>query len=159
RGSELEKGIVAALLQPDPIISLDNLNNIELRSPALCTALTENPARLRPLGSSESREINTRAFITLNGNGLRVSEDLVSRVVTAELDAKLENPELRNFPGDFLADIAEARPQLLERILTIWRWGRLHPDQLKRGLSLRSYWQWADWTRDPLMTLGCSDPV
>src|SRR5262249_24427799 len=34
RGSEMEKGIVAALLQPDPIISLDNLNNVFLRSAA-----------------------------------------------------------------------------------------------------------------------------
>src|SRR5262245_321742 len=58
RGTEMEKGIVAALLQPDPIISLDNLNNVHLRSAALCTALTESPARLRPLGSSENKEIN-----------------------------------------------------------------------------------------------------
>jgi hypothetical protein len=121
RGAEMEKGIVAALLQPDPIISLDNLNNVFLCSAALCTALTESPARLRPLGSSENREINTRAFIALNGNGLRISEDLVRRVVNVELDAKIENPELRSFPGDLLADIAEARLQLLAAILTIWR--------------------------------------
>lgn len=159
RGIELEKGIVAALLQPDPIISLDNLNNVLLRSPALCTALTENPARLRPLGSSENREINTRALITLNGNGLRIGEDLVRRVVIAELDANVENPELRDFPGDFLADIAEARPRLLAGVLTIWRWGRLHRNQLQRGLPLGSYSQWADWIRDVLITLGCRDPV
>jgi len=79
--------------------------------------------------------------------------------VIVEMDAKLENPELRDFPGDFLADIAAARPQLLAAILTIWRWGRLHPEQLRRGLSLGSYPQWADWIRDVLITLGCSDPV
>jgi hypothetical protein len=159
RGSEMEKGIVAALLQPDPIISLDNLNNVFLRSAALCTALTESPARLRPLGSSENREINTRAFIALNGNGLRIGEDLVRRVVEVELDAKMENPELRSFPGDFLTDIAEARPQLLVAILTVWRWGRQNSDQLKRGLALGSYSQWAEWVRDTLITLNCCDSV
>jgi len=159
RGTEMEKGIVAALLQPDPIISLDNLNNVLLRSAALCTALTESPARLRPLGSSENREINTRAFIALNGNGLRIGEDLVRRVVIVELDAKVENPELRSFPGDFLTDIAQARSELLRAILTVWRWGRQNPDQLKRGLPLGSFSQWAEWVRDPLIALGCCDPV
>jgi hypothetical protein len=159
RGTEMEKGIVAALLQPDPIISLDNLNNVLLLSAALCTALTETPARLRPLGSSENREINTRAFIALNGNALRIGEDLVRRVVVVELDAKVENPELRSFPGDFLKEITEARPQLLVAILTIWRWGRRNHDQLKRGLPLGSFSQWSEWVRDTLITLGCCDPV
>jgi hypothetical protein len=159
RGNEMEKGIVAALLQPDPIISLDNLNNVFLRSAALCTALTESPARLRPLGSSENREINSHAFIALNGNGLRIGEDLVRRTIMSELDAKMENPELRSFPGDLLTDIAEARPQLLGAILTIWRWGRQNADQLKRGLALGSFAQWAVWVRDALITLGCCDPV
>src|SRR5262249_53305951 len=111
RGTEMAKGIVAALLYPDPTISLANLKYVHLRAAARCTALTESPARLRPLGSSENKEINTRAFIALNGNGLRIGEDLVRRVVEVELDAKMENPELRSFPGDFLKEIAEARPQ------------------------------------------------
>src|SRR5262249_56007487 len=98
-------------------------------------------------------------FIALNGNGLRIGEDLVRRVVEVELDAKMENPELRSFPGDFLKEIAEARPQLLAVILTIWRWGRQNPDQLKRALPLASFSQCSDWVRDPLITLGCHDPV
>src|SRR5262245_18985606 len=71
----------------------------------------------------------------------------------------MENPELRSFPGDFLKEIAEARPQLLAVILTIWRWGRQNPDQLKRGLPLGSFSQWSEWVRDPLIPLGCHDPV
>src|SRR5262249_1409167 len=79
--------------------------------------------------------------------------------IMSELDAKMENPELRSFPGDLLTDIAEARPQLLGAMLTIWRWGRQNADQLKRGLALGSFAQWAVWVRDALITLGCCDPV
>ena len=159
RGPELEKGTVAALLQPDPMIVLDNLNKVVLRSQSLCTTLTENPSRVRLFGTYDNPEINTRAFIALNGNGLRIGEDLVRKVVTVEFDAKVENPELRDFPGDFLEDIAAARADLLAGILTIWRWGRLHRNRLQRGLPLGSYSQWADWMRDVLVTLGCRDPV
>ena len=28
-----------------------------------------------------------------------------------------------------------------------------------RGLPLGSFEQWAEWVRDPLLTLGCADPV
>ena len=43
-------------------------------------------------------------------------------------------------------------------LLTIWRWGRLATD-IKRGLPLGSFEQWCRWVRDPLLALGCQDPV
>jgi hypothetical protein len=50
------------------------------------------------------------------------------------------------------------RPELLASLLTIWRWGRIAAD-LKVGLPLGSFAQWCQWVRDPLLTLGCRDPV
>jgi hypothetical protein len=41
--------------------------------------------------------------------------------------------------------------------LTIWRWGRV--ESHRRGLALGSYEQWCAWARDPLLALGCRDPV
>jgi hypothetical protein len=50
------------------------------------------------------------------------------------------------------------RTELLAALLTIWRWGRIATD-LKVGLPLGSFPQWCHWVRDPLLTLGCHDPV
>ena len=44
-------------------------------------------------------------------------------------------------------------------MLTIWRWGRQNAADLTRGLPLGSFETWAEWVRDPLLTLGCQDPV
>jgi hypothetical protein len=48
--------------------------------------------------------------------------------------------------------------ELLAALLTIWRYGRL-ADGLMQGIALGSYEQWCAWVRDPLLTLGCRDPV
>jgi hypothetical protein len=46
----------------------------------------------------------------------------------------------------------------LAALLTIWRCGCL-ADGLMQGITLGSYEQWCGWVRDPLLTLGCRDPV
>jgi hypothetical protein len=43
--------------------------------------------------------------------------------------------------------------------LTIWRWGRHNATQLQPGKPLGSFETWAKWCRDPLLALGCRDPV
>ena len=43
-------------------------------------------------------------------------------------------------------------------LLTIWRWGRIATD-IEAGLPLGSFEQWCRWVRDPLLALGCQDPV
>ena len=43
--------------------------------------------------------------------------------------------------------------------LTIWRWGRQNATGLSRGKPLGSFEISAEWCRDPLVTLGCRDPV
>jgi hypothetical protein len=60
-------------------------------------------------------------------------------------------------PPGFLSTINGKRRELLAAALTIWRWGRRNP--LKRGQPLGSFERWASWCRDPLLTLGCVDPV
>jgi hypothetical protein len=47
----------------------------------------------------------------------------------------------------------------LAAALTIWRWGRQNAADLDRGKPLGSFERWAEWCRDPLLTLGCRDPV
>lgn len=155
---ELEKRIAAELMRGSPSLFLDNLNNTAFKSDLLASAITENPARVRVLGKSKMVTLNAYAFVILTGNGLTVSEDLARRFIAVAFDAHMEDPESRPFTNDILAEVTARRAELLAAVLTIWRWGRL-ASELEPGLPLGSFEQWCLWVRDPLLALGCQDPV
>jgi putative DNA primase/helicase len=156
---ELDKRLASDLIEAAPVLFLDNVNGSMLRSDILASVLTERPARVRPLGRTGMVELNSTAFIAVTGNGLSVSEDLARRFLVCELDAGCEDPEQRPFVIGFLREIESQRAELLSAALTIWRWGRQHVAELTPGRPLGSFEQWAAWCRDPLLTLGCRDPV
>jgi hypothetical protein len=141
------------------ILYLENVNGAALRSDLLASAITERPAAIRLLGQSKTMPLNPTAFIAVTGNGVSVSEDLARRFVAVELDAGVEDPETRDFRGDLLNETMAARAELLGAALTIWRWGRMLGDDLPKGRSLGSFGDWGRWCRDPLLALGCRDPV
>jgi hypothetical protein len=114
---------------------------------------------MRVMGRSVMVPLNCAAFIAVTGNGLSVSEDLARRFLEVVLDPQCEGPESRPFPKGFLDKILTRRTELLASVLTIWRWGRQNAVNLTRGLPLGSFETWAEWVRDPLLTLGCQDPV
>jgi hypothetical protein len=89
---------------------------------------------------------------------LTVSEDLARRFIEIKLDPRTENPEARAFSVNILAEVTKRRNELLAAGLTIWRWGRLNQN-LETGTPLGSFEQWCRWVRDPLLALGCQDPV
>jgi hypothetical protein len=155
---EQEKRIAAALIAAGPALFLDNFNNTTLKSAALASALTERPAQVREFGKLEFITLNALAFVALTGNGLVLAEDLVRRFISTEFDARMEDPEQRRFEVNILAEVTRRRSELLAALLTIWRYGRLGSD-IERGRRLGSYEQWGEWVRDPLITLGCRDPV
>jgi hypothetical protein len=156
---ELDKRLVAELMEAHPSLFLDNANGIALRSDTLASVLTERPARVRPLGHSRMVPLNSTAFVAITGNGLTVTEDLARRFIPFELDARCEDPELRPFAAGFLNHIERRRAELLAAALTIWRWGRQNHSWLPRGKPLGSFETWAEWCRDPYIALGCRDPV
>lgn len=156
---ELDKRLVSALIEAGPAAFLDNVNATALRSNTLASVMTERPAYVRVMGRSEMVPLNCAAFIALTGNGLSVSEDLARRFLEVLVDPQCEHPEGRPFPRGFLAGIRARRTSLLTAALTIWRWGRQNTASLARGLPLGSFEDWAEWVRDPLLTLGCRDPV
>jgi hypothetical protein len=155
---ELEKRIAAELIEGSPALFLDNLNNTAFKSDLLASAITERPAKVRLLGKSQMVPLNASALVILTGNGLRVSEDNVRRFIAVDFDARTEDPESRPFKTDIRAEVTDRRRELLAALLTIWRWGRITVD-IKSGLPLGSFEQWCRWVRDPLLALGCQDPV
>jgi hypothetical protein len=155
---ELEKRLTASLVAADPVIFLDNVNSETLKSNLLAQMATENPCAIRPFGvNTKMVTVSTNAFIGITGNAIRAGEDLTRRLLFVNLDAGCEDPERRTFDGDFLGMIEKRRSELLAAALTIWRWGRRN--RVKAGLPLGSFEQWAGWCRDPLIALGCADPV
>jgi len=156
---ELEKRVASALMEAAPAVMLDNLNATALRSATLESALTERPSYARVMGGNRIVALNAIAFLCVTGNGLTLSSDTARRLVTVELDAGMEEPETRAFTGDLLAELMADRAALLCDALTVWRWGRQAGDSLPRGLALGSFGQWCRWCRDPLLALGCADPV
>ena len=156
---ELDKRLASDLIKAAQVLFLDNFNSAMLRSEILASVLTERRACVRPLGRTGMVVLNSTAFIAVTGNGLSVSEDLARRFMVTELDAQCEDPEQRPFATDFLSNIESRRAELLSATLTIWRWGRQHAAELTSGLPLGSFEQWAEWCRDPLLALGCRDPV
>jgi hypothetical protein len=156
---ELDKRLVAELIEAAPALFLDNVNAAVLRSESLASVLTERPARVRLLGQTRMVALNSTAFIAITGNGLRVSEDLARRFLLCELDAHCEDPETRDFAPGFLEEIERSRAELLTAALTVWRYGRQRASELQRGRALGSFEDWCAWVRDPLLTLNCRDPV
>jgi putative DNA primase/helicase len=156
---ELDKRLAAELIEAQPALFLDNANGIALRSDTLASVLTERPARVRLLGQTRMVPLNSAAFIAITGNGLTVTEDLARRFIPCQIDARCEDPELREFGSGFLDQIERQRAELLVACLTIWRWGRQNAPLLSRGKALGSFETWTEWCRDPLLNLGCRDPV
>ena len=72
---------------------LDNFNAKELKSDTLASALTESPAMVRPMGHSKNVPLHTRTFIAITGNSVEIAEDMARRLITTNLDAKMEDPE------------------------------------------------------------------
>lgn len=156
---ELDKRLAAELIEAGPVLFLDNMNGAVLHSATLASLLTERPARVRLLGQSRMVALNSTAFIVVTGNGLEVSEDLARRFTFCDLDARCEDPEARPFASGFLEMIERGRTDLLAAALTIWRFGRQNVGDLRRGRALGSFERWGEWVRDPLLMLGCRDPV
>ena len=155
---ELEKRIGAELLEASPVLFLDNLNNRTFKSDLLASVITERPTRVRLLGRSQMLPLNPSALVVLTGNGLLLSEDLARRFIAIELDPRTEDPEARPFRRDIKRDCHDNRASLLGALLTIWRWGR-HCLNLPSGVPFGGFERWSHWVRDPLLALGCKDPV
>jgi hypothetical protein len=156
---ELDKRLTAALIAAHPAIFLDNFNAKEIKSDTLASALTENPAQVRPMGQTKMVPLHVCTFISITGNGVEIAEDMARRLIKTRLDAKMESPEERKFEPGFLDNILAARPHLLSDALTLWRWARQNPGAITIGRPLGSYELWCQWCRDPLLTLGMRDPI
>jgi putative DNA primase/helicase len=154
---ETEKRLIGAALDGHPIIALDNCREL-LQGDFLCQ-ITERPLlSLRALGKSDMHRIANTFTSFANGNNVGTAEDMVRRTLRCALDANLEHPETREFAGNPLATVRRNRGRYVAACLTIARAyiaaGR--PNSLP---PLVSFEGWSHTVREPLVWLGCADPV
>lgn len=153
---ETEKRLTGMLLAGFPIIAIDNVNGI-LGGDLLCQAVERQLIRARPLGRSEIVEIESRATILANGNGLRVRGDMTRRSLIADLDANMERPETRLFTSNPLDKVSADRGIYVAAALNIVRC------YMQAGLpgklpALASFNAWSDLVRSAIVWLGLPDP-
>jgi putative DNA primase/helicase len=155
---EMEKRLGAILLEGGTIISLDNIS-FDLESDLLCQILTQPIVKTRVLGKSVVPECEWRGTILATGNNVRVVGDLVRRTLSCNLDAKVERPELREFPFDPIARVHADRGAYIAAAITIARAYRAAGRAATNVRPLAGYAAWSAMVREPLLWLGEHDPV
>jgi putative DNA primase/helicase len=153
---ETEKRLVGLLLGGYPLLSLDNVNG-ELGGDLLCQAAERPIIRVRELGGSSITEIENSATIFANGNNLRVRGDMTRRTLLANLDAKMERPELREFEFDPFRQVLEDRGRYVAAALTIVRSYLVSGDKMSLP-PIASFEDWSRTVRAALVWLGKEDP-
>ena len=155
---ETEKRLVGVMLTAQPLISIDNVNG-ELKGDFLCQAIEQHVLDIRPLGRSEIVRIETSGVtIFATGNNITIVGDLCRRTITSRLDAKLENPQLRQFKNNPIQTILDDRGKYIAACLTICRAYIIagQPGLLPR---LASFEGWSDTVRSALIWLGKADAI
>jgi hypothetical protein len=146
------------MLTGQPLISIDNVNG-ELKGDFLCQAIEQHFLDVRPLGRSNIVRIETGGVtIYATGNNITIVGDLCRRTIRTTLDAKLENPQLRQFKKDPIRKILDARGKYIAACLTICRAYMVagRPGVLPR---LASFEGWSDTVRSALVWLGKADAI
>ena len=154
---EGEKRLSAILMRGDPIIALDNCE-APLEGVLLNQMLTQHQVELRILGQSKMVSAQTKTMPTATGNNLIVKGDLIRRSVVGGLDPMCEQPELRAFAYDPIADAKANRGEIVAAALTVLRAYHI-AGRPKRPLPLQSFIPWSDTVRGAIGWLEQGDPV
>ncbi|MFS0738187.1 hypothetical protein ABC347_14180 [Sphingomonas sp. 1P06PA] len=154
---ETEKRLGAALLNGQPIVSIDNVNG-QLGGDALCQMIERPVVSMRPLGLSKLIKIESHATMFATGNNIQLVGDMTRRVILCSLDPNTERPELRKFGTNPFDTVLANRGRYVAAALTAVRAyiAAGCPDELP---ALASFEAWSRIVRSALVWLGRSDPV
>jgi hypothetical protein len=118
--AEWARTITAKLRNGSPIGVIDNIRE-RLESAALMSAISEAVREDRVIRTSLADQMSARTVWVLTGNNLRMSDEMIRRVLRCRLDPKVERPECRTgfqIP-DLRAWLPENRGREVHAILTV----------------------------------------
>jgi len=154
---ETEKRLASALLNGQPIVSIDNVNG-RLGGDQLCQLIERPVVSVRPLGVSKLVRIESRATTFATGNNILLVGDMTRRTILCSLDPNMERPELRQFKSDPRKMVMSNRGAYIAAALTIVRAYIVagFPDERP---ALASFGEWSKFVRSALVWLGRADPI
>lgn len=141
---EMSKTLTSVLSNGQNIVFFDNINH-SVDSGELASAMTTPTYQARILGKSQTIEVDVRCSWVFTGNNVTLSSELVRRLIMIDLDARLENPEMRTgFLHDDIRGWATAnRGELVWACLTIIQNWVAQGMQHQKELVLASYENWS----------------
>jgi putative DNA primase/helicase len=154
---EMEKRLGALVLAGAPMVSLDNCSG-NIGGDLLCQITEQRLIGIRILGKSENPECEWRGVLFGTGNNITLIGDLTRRGLVANLNPKVERPELREFDFDPIALVLNNRGAYIAAAITIAR-AYIAAGKPDMCGPLGSYGGWSDIVRSPLIWLGRADPV
>ncbi len=117
---EARKSLFAALREGAGCIIWDNVDHT-IGGSAINNFLTAPIFKDRILGVSQSEALPNSAMFLATGNNIRVEGDAARRFVVCRIDAKVEQPYLREFTFDPLQRVIANRVDLVIAALTLIR--------------------------------------
>jgi hypothetical protein len=156
---EFRKLLLATLLEAPPVVMFDNLTDDIQPFGSFCTALTEPTIQGRVLGVSKNATVSTRSVFLSSGNNVGPVGDMARRVITINLDPKVEKPALRQFTNSPAATLERRRGEFVSYALTIIKAYMVAGSPRTSCPGFGSYDDWAALVRQPLLWLGVADPV
>lgn len=140
---EMQKSLVATMSDGSNIVYYDNIDK-DVNSGGLASAMTAPKVKGRLLGHSKNLEAEVRCIWILCGNNVRLSDELIRRLLMVDLDARMAHPESRSGwrHDDILEWVRQNRGSLVWAALTlIQNWiAKGRPLQSKNILNSFENW-------------------
>ena len=160
RSEELNKMIDAMLYGGVSQLFFDNANSVVVIGNKLCTTVSEPSVSIRILGETRTAMAPTLAtFIAVNGNRVRLGEDMAQRSLTIHLDPRTPRPRELAYAHDPVEILKHNRAKYVAACLTIGRAFVLHG----RPADILPPWAgfngWTRKVRSALTWLGLPDPA
>jgi hypothetical protein len=157
---ECRKMLLAELLRGPAVIEFDNLTSDLMAHKSLCIALTSEYMTDRILGVSKTATVSTRTLFLSSGNNVGPVQDMTRRCVTIHLDPACETPAIRTFKRpELIQEVKQQRGLYVSAALTIIRAWIAAGRPRTECPALAGFDEWSKLCRQPLLWLGCEDPV
>ena len=128
----------------------------------ICQAISQDTVKPRRLQKSETLPIANVFTIVANGNNIRITDDLVRRVLWCLMDAWQDEKDVqsRTFTSDPVEVVLSDRGKYIAACLTILRAHALAKYEGAKGLTpFIGFDDWSKVVRGALVWLGKADPV
>jgi len=141
---EMQKTLITTMADGSNIVYFDNIDK-DVNSGVLASSLTAPIVKGRMLGHSKMLEAEVRCIWVLCGNNVRLSDELIRRLLMIDLDARVAHPEARSgwHHEDIGGWVREHRGQLVWACLTLIQNWVSAGMPLQREQILNSYENWS----------------